>query len=80
MDNFSPRSRFTLRAAAAITGDDPWAMGYTEYYGTARTLLAEMRDIKRDHGGNVVLALYHKGKQVDDTSDVEFALRLILPL
>jgi hypothetical protein len=63
-DALTRRSRLTLRVTAATTSDDPWVHGYTEYVGTARTLLADLAQIKRDHGGNTIMRLYHNGRPV----------------
>jgi len=60
----SSRARLNLRVAAAITGDDPWACGYAEYIGTAGQLLLKLTNIERDHGGNTVMMLSHKGRRI----------------
>ena len=58
------RTRFTLRVAAAITGSNPWACGYSEYRGTAQTLTNALPRIRRDNGGNTIMRLYHNGIEV----------------
>lgn len=57
-------SRFVLRVAAAITGDDPWAQGSWIYRGTYRTLTADLPAIRRDHGGNTVEVWYWHEKEI----------------
>lgn len=59
------RSIFAMRVAAAITGNDPWACGYSVYRGTFRGLQARAGQITREHGGNVVAVWYHQGQVVD---------------
>lgn len=59
------RSRYMLRVAAAITGNDPWACGWAEYHGTRGSLQSRMARIKRNHGGNVITQWYHHGQPCD---------------
>lgn len=55
------RSQFTLRVAAAITGDNPWKMGYSVYRGTFHSLKRRLPQIEREHGGNTVQRWYYHG-------------------
>ena len=64
--DLTKRQRLTIRVAAAITGNDPWACGYTEYRGTYGSLLRRINQISRDHGGNPHIELYRNGQQLID--------------
>lgn len=67
---YTNRSQFTLRVAAAITGNDPWACGYSEYRGTMHTLCARLKQRRQDHGGNTVEVWFYHGRQVQ-LSEIE---------
>lgn len=66
------RSIFALKVAAAITGNDPWACGYSVYKGTFRGLQARADRIAREHGGNVIAVWYHRGQRVDSGLDARY--------
>lgn len=74
----TPRSRLTLKCAAAITGADPWANGYSTYYGTFRTLTARLQSIRRAHGGNLVSRLLHRGRELssEEIFDLETLVQM----
>lgn len=66
--NLTTRSRFIVRVAGAITGNDPWANGYSEYLCTISSWLKRNRAIGRDHGGNIHTEWFYKGKLISKES------------
>ena len=64
--DLTPRQRITMRVAAGIAGNDPWACGYSEYNGTYGSLLRQRRQIVREHGGNPHIELYRNGQRMLD--------------
>ena len=75
---FTNRNRFTLQVAAATNANNSWALGHTQYTGTASRLAAQLDSIKRAHGGNTVMVLLYRGTEIHlPFMDVRASLNMI---